>query len=66
MHACYGVGLNCRSALRENKVLSLELIFEFALDGTYLGDFKIDMHDVFVKSVNVTPKMFRVNCFSFV
>ena len=43
MHACYGVGLHCRAALRENKVLSLELIFEFALDGTYLRDFEIDM-----------------------
>ena len=43
MHACYGVGLHCRAALRENKVISLEDVFGFALDGTYLGDFEIDM-----------------------
>ena len=43
MHACYGVGLHCRAALRENKVISLEDVFGFALDGTYLRDFEIDM-----------------------
>ena len=43
MHACYGVGLHCRAALRENKVISFEDVFGFALDGTYLRDFEIDM-----------------------
>ena len=43
MHACYGAELHCRAALRENKVISLEDVFGFALDGTYLGDFEIDM-----------------------
>ena len=56
MHACYGAELHCRAALRENEVISLEDVFGFfALDGTYLSDFEIDMMWLFLSSLSLTP-----------